>query len=115
MTPAVSYAHGTSDVALLGQTVGENLLATASRFSECDALVDVPSGRRWSFSELADWSRAVAKGLLAMGIEKGDRVGIWSPNCPEWVALQYGTALIGAILGNINPAYRTDRKSTRLN
>ena len=107
MTPAVSYAHGTSDVALLGQTVGENLLATASRFSECDALVDVPSGRRWSFSELADWSRAVAKGLLAMGIEKGDRVGIWSPNCPEWVALQYGTALIGAILVNINPAYRT--------
>jgi fatty-acyl-CoA synthase len=107
MTQAVSYAHGPSDVALLGQTVGENLLATSLRFPDGEALVDLPSGRRWSYSELADWSRLVAKGLLGMGIEKGDRVGIWSPNCPEWVALQFGTALIGAILVNINPAYRT--------
>ena len=106
MVPAPSYAHGVSDSPLLGQTIGDNLTATAERFGDRDALVDVPSGRRWTYSALLEWARVVAKGLIALGVEKGDRVGIWSPNCPEWVALQYGSGLVGAILVNMNPAYR---------
>ena len=101
-----SYANGPSEVPLLGETIGANLSATAANFGEREALVDVPSGRRWTYSELLAWARSVAKGLISSGVKKGDRVGIWAPNCPEWVALQYGTALIGAILVNINPAYR---------
>jgi fatty-acyl-CoA synthase len=103
----LSYAHGASDVPLLGETIGANLTATAGRLPDHEALVDVPSGRRYTYGELLRWARTVARGLIAMGIGKGDRVGIWSPNCPEWVAMQYGTALMGAILVNINPAYRT--------
>ncbi|HET6916770.1 MAG TPA: AMP-binding protein [Acidimicrobiales bacterium] len=101
-----SYEHGTSEIPLLGETIGDNLQRTAGRFPGHEALVDCPSGRRWTYSELLEWSKTVAKGLLASGVTKGDRVGIWSPNCPEWVAVQYATALIGAILVNINPAYR---------
>src|SRR6516164_3686279 len=101
-----SYAHGASDAPLLGQTIGANLAATAARLPAHEALVDCPSGRRWSYTELEAWAAQVARGLLAKEVKKGDRVGIWSPNCPEWVAVQYGTALIGAILVNINPAYR---------
>lgn len=103
----LSYAHGGSEKSLLGETIGANLARTAARRPDHEALVDCPSGRRWSYAGLLQWSRSVARGLLAMGVEKGDRVGIWSPNCPEWVALQYGTALIGAVLVNVNPAYRT--------
>ncbi len=103
----LSYAHGASDITLLGETIGANLARTAAARPDHEALVDCPSGRRWTYTELLGWSRTVARGLLALGVEKGDRVGIWSPNCPEWVALQYGTAHIGAILVNVNPAYRT--------
>jgi fatty-acyl-CoA synthase len=103
----LSYAHGTSELPLIGQTIGANLAETAARLPDHEALVDVPSGRRYTYSELLQWSRRVALGLMGAGVGKGDRVGIWSPNCPEWVALQYGSALIGAILVNINPAYRT--------
>jgi fatty-acyl-CoA synthase len=92
---------------MLGETIGANLATTAARFPDHEALVDCPSGRRWSYAELHAWARRVARGLLASGVKKGDRVGIWSPNCGEWVAVQYGTALIGAVLVNINPAYRT--------
>jgi fatty-acyl-CoA synthase len=102
-----SYAHGASGVPLLGQTIGANLAATAGRLPDHEALVDVPAGRRYTYSELLQWSRTVARALLAAGVTKGDRVGIWAPNCAEWVALQYGTALIGVILVNVNPAYRT--------
>jgi fatty-acyl-CoA synthase len=106
-TTALSYASGPSDVPLLGQTIGENLATTVARFGDREALVDVASGRRWTYDELQAWARRVARGLLARGVRRGDRVGIWSPNCPEWVALQYGSALVGAILVNLNPAYRT--------
>jgi fatty-acyl-CoA synthase len=106
MSTALSYGHGVSETPLLGETIGDNLAGTARRLGGHEALIDVPSGRRWTYGELLDWSRAVAKGLISLGVEKGDRVGIWAPNCPEWVALQYGSALIGAILVNINPAYR---------
>lgn len=107
MPLSTSYASGVADVPLLGDTIGANLAATAARQPRNDALVDVPSGRRWTYAELHGWARTVAKGLLARGIGAGDRVGIWSPNCAEWVALQYGTAMVGAILVNVNPAYRT--------
>jgi fatty-acyl-CoA synthase len=102
----LSYAHGGSETSLLGQTIGANLAATAARLPEHEALVDCPAGRRYTYSGLLDWSRQVARALLAAGVVKGDRVGIWAPNCAEWVALQYGSALMGAILVNVNPAYR---------
>ena len=107
MAATLAYDCGVSSVPLLGQTIGANLAATIDRFGQREALVDVPSGRRWSYRELGAWTQEVARGLLGMGVGKGDRVGIWAPNCAEWVALQYATACIGAILVNINPAYRT--------
>ena len=102
-----SYASGISDLPLLGETIGENLERTVARFGDREALVDVATGRRWTYASFdADVNR-LARGLLARGIEKGDRVGIWAPNCAEWVLTQYATAKIGAILVNINPAYRS--------
>jgi fatty-acyl-CoA synthase len=106
MEPGVSYAHGVSDTTLLSETISSNLRRTAATFGEREALVDHLSGRRWTYTELLDWVTNLAKGLVQRGIEKGDRVGIWSPNCPEWIVVQYATAMIGAILVTINPAYR---------
>src|ERR1700729_3386681 len=102
-----SYTSAISDTPLLGDTIGENLDAAVRRFPDRPALIDVPAGRRWSYAELAADVDALALGLLEMGIAKGDRVGIWAPNCAEWILTQYATAKIGAILVNINPAYRT--------
>ncbi|GIF18277.1 fatty-acyl-CoA synthase [Actinoplanes tereljensis] len=103
----LSYASGTSTAPLLGETIGANFERTVARFGDREALVDVAAGRRWTYAELdADVNR-LARGLLARGIEKGDRVGIWAPNCAEWVITQYATAKIGAVLVNVNPAYRT--------
>jgi fatty-acyl-CoA synthase len=104
---SLSYACGLSTRALLGQTIGENFMATVARFPDREALVDVPSGRRWTYAQLAADVQATALGLLALGVDKGDRVGIWAPNVPEWTITQYATARIGAILVNINPSYRT--------
>ena len=104
--PALSYSHGACDVVLLGETIGANLARTVARVPDRDALVDVPSGRRWTYTELAAEVDTLARALLALGVAKGDRVGIWAPNLPEWVFVQYATARIGAILVNINPAYR---------
>jgi fatty-acyl-CoA synthase len=102
-----SYASGTSGKPLLGETIGENLERTVARFGDREALVDVATGRRWTYASFdADVNR-LARGLLDRGVEKGDRVGIWAPNCAEWVITQYATAKIGAILVNVNPAYRT--------
>jgi fatty-acyl-CoA synthase len=104
--PAPSYVHGTSDVPLLGETIGENLRRTAERHPDRDALV-VPYQRyRATYRELWEQTGLVARGLLARGVKKGDRVGIWSPNRAEWVVTQYATARIGAVLVNVNPAYR---------
>jgi fatty-acyl-CoA synthase len=104
---APSYASGPSQVPLLGETIGANLARTAARFPAGEALVDVPTGRRWTYGQLDAAVDTVARGLLAYGIATGDRVGIWAPNCPEWVLVQYATARVGAILVNVNPAYRT--------
>src|SRR6266487_4176024 len=105
--PQLSYSHGISTRALLGETIGENLRRIAATFGDHDAMVDVPSGRRWTYRQLDADVDAFAIGLIAAGIEAGDRVGIWAPNCAEWVLLQYATARMGAILVNINPAYRS--------
>jgi fatty-acyl-CoA synthase len=104
----ISYSSGTSDKPLIGQTIGSNLADTVARFPEREALVEVASGRRWTYAGLSDLVRSVAKGLMASGVAKGDRVAIWSPNNAEWVATQYATALIGAVLVTVNPAYRTN-------
>jgi fatty-acyl-CoA synthase len=110
-----SYESGTSTVPLLGDTIGANLDATVARFGGRDAIVDLASGRRWTYAEFAAEVDAVALGLLESGIAKGDRVGIWAPNCPEWTITQYATAKIGAILVNINPAYRVHELEYVLN
>ncbi|MBX5332351.1 AMP-binding protein [Rhodococcus fascians] len=102
-----SYARGDSDTAILDDTIGRNLHRTVERHAERDALVDVASGRRWTYSEFAADVKLLAAGLLVAGVQVGDRVGIWAPNCPEWTLAQYATAEIGAILVNINPAYRS--------
>jgi fatty-acyl-CoA synthase len=102
----LSYSNGPSVQPLIGETIGANLDATTAAFGAREALVDVPSGRRWTYAQLNADVDALAGGLLAAGVAAGDRVGIWAPNCPEWVLLQYATAKIGAILVNINPAYR---------
>ncbi|MGK8556353.1 AMP-binding protein [Nocardia gipuzkoensis] len=102
-----SYASGVSDVPLLGDTIGGNLARTVAAFPDREALVDRPSGRRWTYRELGAAVDALACGLAGRGIGKGDRVGIWAPNCAEWFLVQFATARIGAILVNINPAYRT--------
>ena len=102
-----SYGSGISDTALLGDTIGDNLAHTARRVPDAEALVDVPSGRRWTYAQLDAEVTALALGLLAGGIQAGDRIGIWAPNCPEWILLQYATAKVGALLVNVNPAYRT--------
>jgi len=106
MSAALSYSSGESATPLLGDTIGGNFDATVRAFGEREALVDRPTGQRWTYAELAADVDALALGLLEMGVAKGDRVGIWAPNCAEWTLTQYATAKIGAILVNINPAYR---------
>jgi fatty-acyl-CoA synthase len=101
-----SYAHGTGGAPLLGDTIGRNLDRAVAAHPDRDALVDVPSGRRWTYAEFGRAVDDVARGLAAHGVAKGDRVGIWAVNCPEWVFVQYATARLGAIMVNINPAYR---------
>ncbi|MDQ6637216.1 MAG: AMP-binding protein [Candidatus Dormibacteraeota bacterium] len=115
MTSLPSYVHGTSSLPLLGETIGENLRRTSERCGERDALISRHQGVRLTYSQIwAETSRA-ARGLLAGGIAKGDRVGIWSPNRYEWTVIQYATARIGAVLVNINPAYKTSELEYVLN
>jgi fatty-acyl-CoA synthase len=104
--PAPSYVHRPSETPLLGDTIGENLRRTAERVPDHEALVVPWQGYRATYRKLWQETGLVARGLIARGVKKGDRVGIWSPNRFEWVVLQYATARIGAILVNINPAYR---------
>jgi fatty-acyl-CoA synthase len=106
-TGMASYANGPSTQPLLGETIGENLERTAARFPDKLALVSRHQNRRYTYAEFNAAVDEVARGLLALGLEAGDRIGIWSPNCYEWVLVQYATAKAGVILVNINPAYRT--------
>jgi fatty-acyl-CoA synthase len=105
--PAPSYSHGTSDTPLLGDTIGANFERVAAQFPDRPALVSRHQDVRLTYAELEAAVDAAAAGLLRAGIAAGDRVGIWAPNCSEWVVIQYATAKVGAILVNVNPAYRT--------
>ena len=111
----LSYVSGTSDEPLLYKTVGGVLEEAAARFGERDALIVRSQQLRWSYRELNEQAECVAAGLLRLGLEPGDRVGIWSPNRSEWVVTQFATAKAGLILVNINPAYRTSELEFALN
>lgn len=102
-----AYDRGPTDVALLEETIGTDFERTVHAHPDVDALVEVVTGRRWTYAELSDEIDRTAAGLIGLGVEKGDRVGIWAPNCAEWTIVQYAAAKIGAILVNVNPAYRT--------
>ncbi len=101
-----SYSSGAAREPLTGQTVGESLATIAEQFADRSALVSRHQDVRLSWRQLDDSVNEVARGLLALGIERGDRVGIWSPTCVEWTQLQFATARVGAVLVNVNPAYR---------
>jgi len=107
MSTPISYASGPAPTALLGETIDANLRRAVATFPDREAVVDVPTARRLTYAEVDVEVDRVARGLLARGVVKGDRVGIWAPNCLQWYLVQYATARIGAILVNINPAYRT--------
>ncbi len=102
-----SYAHGAGAAPLLGETIGENLDRTIARFGDHEALVSVHQDVRLTYDEFGQAVDRLARGLVASGLRPGDRLGIWSPNCAEWVLVQYATAKAGIVLVNINPAYRT--------
>ena len=107
MSTLLSSAVGELEPALLVETIGANFQRTVAAHPDREALVDVASGRRWTWAALDRDVDAVARGLLATGLQIGDRIGIWAPNCAEWTITQLATAKIGVILVNVNPAYRT--------
>jgi len=111
----LAYDRGPTEPPMLTTTIGANLAATVARYGARDALIDVPSGRRWSYEELQQSVRRLAAGLLRAGLRAGDRVGIWAPNCPEWTLTQYATAEIGVVLVTVNPAYRVHELEYVLN
>ena len=102
-----SYVSGPSDLPLLGETIGENLARLASQFGDRDALISCHQGLRFSYAEFDAEVDRLARALIAAGLERGDRLGIWSPNCAEWMLAQYASARAGVVLVNVNPAYRT--------
>jgi fatty-acyl-CoA synthase len=111
----LSYVHGASDKPLIGETIGVHFDRIAERFGGRDALIVRHQNIRWSYRELKEEAEAFAAGLLALGLEPGMRIGIWSPNNAEWVVAQFATAKAGLILVNINPAYRTAELEYALN
>src|SRR3954449_1996883 len=102
-----SYASGTSTTPLLGDTIGGNLDRAVAAFGEREALVSVHQGLRYTYAEFGEAVERVGRAFIAAGLQAGERVGIWSPNCAEWALVQFATAKAGIILVNINPAYRT--------
>ena len=115
MSSQISYVSGASQYPMLGETIGQNLERTVAKYPQQEALVSVEQDIRFTYSEFYQETTKVARALLAVGVKKGDRVGIWSPNRYEWVVLQYATARIGLILVNINPAYRTSELAFVIN
>lgn len=112
--PEPAHASGDRSTPLLRETIGRNLESTVARFPDRDALVSVHQGIHQTYRAFNDSVDLLAMGLLRLGLKTGDRVGIWSPNCAEWVWIQYATAKVGVILVNINPAYRTHELSYAL-
>jgi fatty-acyl-CoA synthase len=110
-----SYEAGPTDTPILEETIGANFERTAAEHGGVEALVDVAQGLRYTYAAMNAEVDVVARGLMAKGVEKGDRVGIWAPNCAQWTIAQYACAKAGAILVNINPAYRTHELAYVLN
>ncbi|GGX85492.1 AMP-binding protein [Massilia dura] len=106
MHQSLSYVHGAHDVPLIGETIGPFLAGIAQRHGDNEALVVPHQGVRWTYTEMNARVTSLAAGLLGLGLRPGDRVGIWSQNCAEWVLVQFATARAGLIMVNINPAYR---------
>src|SRR5438552_12413599 len=111
----LSYVHGASSTPLIGETIGIHFDKVAERCGEGDALISRHQGIRWSYRVLKERVDAFAAGLLALGLQPGERIGIWSPNNAEWVVAQFATAKAGLILVNINPAYRLAELEYALN
>jgi len=110
-----SYDTGPISPPILEETIGENFERTVAANPDGEALVDVAQNRRWTYAELNAEIDLTARGLMSLGVQHRDRVGIWSPNCAEWIMVQYAAAKIGAILVSINPAYRTQELGYALN
>jgi fatty-acyl-CoA synthase len=106
MHHSLSYVHGAHDVPLIGETIGPFLAGIAERYGDNDALVVPHQKVRWSYREFDSRVTRLAAGLLKLGLRPGDRVGIWSQNCAEWVLVQFATARAGLVMVNINPAYQ---------
>src|SRR3954468_10572086 len=104
---ALSYSQGLGTTPLLGETIGENFDRAVREHAERDALVVRHQDVHMSYAELGEAVDRAARSLAGLGLVKGDRVGIWAPNCAEWVVTQFATAKLGIILVNVNPAYRT--------
>jgi fatty-acyl-CoA synthase len=102
-----SYARGDTSAAMLDETIGANLERAVARFGQREALISCAQGRRYTYAQLGTAVDELARALMAAGLATGDRIGIWAPNCAEWTLVQYATAKLGAILVNVNPAYRT--------
>ena len=111
----ISYAHGASATPLTGETLGARLRQTVERFGEREALVVRHQGYRATYRELWEQVGVAARGLLAHGVQQGDRIGIWSPNRYEWVVVAHAATRVGAILVNVNPAYKTTELEYALN
>jgi len=115
MDRELSWVAGPNDSSLLEITIGKALDDAAERWGDSDAIVSVAQGIRWSWRELARRADAMAAGFLALGLEPGDRIGIWSPNCAEWALTQFAAAKIGLVLTTINPAHRASELEYTLN
>src|SRR6266581_430365 len=111
----LSYVHGASDRPFIGDTIGAHFDRIVERFAERDALIVRHQQVRWTYRELKERVDALGSGLLALGLKRGDRIGVWSPNNAEWVVTQFATAKAGLILVNINPAYRVAELEYALN
>jgi len=112
---ARSIDVGSTEMPLLDETIGANLARTVAAVPDGEALVSVHQGIRWSYAEFSNRVQSLASGLLGLGLEPGDRLGLWSPNRVEWTLVQYATAEVGVILVTINPAYRTHELQYALN
>ncbi|MCB0015351.1 MAG: AMP-binding protein, partial [Anaerolineales bacterium] len=110
-----SYVSGASDTPLIGQTIGDLFDQTAGKFGDRTALVSRHQGLRFTYAELQKAVNRCARGLIALGLEPGDRIGMWSPNYAEWVIIQFAAAKAGTILVNINPSYRSHELEYALN
>ncbi len=114
MSPQLAYVHGAGNIPLIGSTIGDLFDQVVERFPDRDALISRHQKIRYTYRQMKTECDRVARSLIACGVAKGDRVGIWSPNNAEWVLIQFATAKIGAILVNINPAYRSSELSYAL-